>query len=356
MYNNREMSKAEVPVKVSILEENASIDGLHTNFLKFKVSGKDVNFTIVSTLRRVIRTLIPVYAYDPEDMIIEKNTSIFNNDYMRLRLSNIPIINKSYTKPLVSNDESTIDKVLELEEMANIANFKTDFLTAKEKDDLKKKHQAEIVNNLHVQINGKNTTNRVMNVTSEDAYTKYFIKTESIPNIYPRRTLFIQLKPNEEFRAICKASLNIALKSSIYSCCAACSYEEINDNEYDFYLESLRQISEREIVKRACTIINIKLKKLQDKIIDAIQKSDMGEVVLYEAELVIDNENHTMGNIITRILQDHPNVTFCGYKIDHLCVNELTIRYKTKDVDIITILKEVTINLMNIFDKIKKNF
>jgi DNA-directed RNA polymerase subunit L len=50
----------------------------------------------------------------------------------------------------------------------------------------------------------------------------------------------------------------------------------------------------------------------------------------YDAEISIENENHTLGNLLTRALQDNKNISFCGYKIDHPFINELTIKYKTE--------------------------
>jgi DNA-directed RNA polymerase subunit L len=82
----------------------------------------------------------------------------------------------------------------------------------------------------------------------------------------------------------------------------------------------------------------MKLEKIKEKIINDIKKHN-DDKALVEAKLTIVNENHTMGNLITRVIQEHPDIEFCGYNVDHLYVNELTLRYKTNGKSIIDILE-----------------
>ena len=50
--------------------------------LELNVTGKNINYVVMSTLRRVVLTNIPIYAFDK--ITINKNSSIFNNNYMKL--------------------------------------------------------------------------------------------------------------------------------------------------------------------------------------------------------------------------------------------------------------------------------
>ena len=257
---------------------------------------------------------------------------------MKLRLSLLPII--------IENNISTIDNVLDLEYEANIANYLSATTDLKEKEIKRAKHKSELLNNLNMHISLKNNTSKIIDITTDNA--EYYIGLgNKLKNIFSRPILINRLKPGEEFDATCIASLNISLKNNIYLNCAACAYEEINDNEFDFLLESDRQISEQEIIYRACKIIIFKLERLQKYILSHI-KNDAEEI----AELKIENENHTMGNLITRALQDHKNIAFCGYMIDHIAVNELTIKYKTEGKNFTIIYKEITKNLIQIFQTI----
>lgn len=226
--------------------------------------------------------------------------------------------------------------------------IKVHYLEKKKKK--KKEYQTKLLNNLQIQIIAKNETNDILSITTNDI--KFMINNKEIKSIYPLPILLLKLKPaeprihikGEEFKATCYSNLNIPLKNAIYLSCNVCSYDEIDTNTFEFKLSSMRQISEVMIINYACKIIILKLKKIKDKIINAINKHN-NDKVLIEAELIIENENHTMGNIITRVIQDNPNIDFCGYKIDHLYINELTLRYKTNGKSIIEIL-ELSINYL----------
>ena len=58
--------------------------------LEFNIQGDNINHTIANTLRRVGTTNVPIYAFTNVD--INENTSIFNNNYLKLRLSNLPVL------------------------------------------------------------------------------------------------------------------------------------------------------------------------------------------------------------------------------------------------------------------------
>jgi hypothetical protein len=151
--------------------------------------------------------LLPTYAYLKDDIDITKNTSIYNNDYMRLRLFQFPIIN-------IDNDISTIDRSASLEYDANISTFEKkieDLSILEEKDKLEK---AEKSQNFIMSINVKNTTNEVMNVTTDTDNVKFYYKGKLVPSPYKRKLLIIKLKPGEEFICTATSSLNIGLKET----------------------------------------------------------------------------------------------------------------------------------------------
>lgn len=347
------MSKFDA--KIIIKEKQDSIDGFNNNYVLFSIKGKDINYIILNTIRRVILTLVPTFGFDPENITIEKNNSIYNNDYMRLRLSSMPIINQSYehNKMIVKNDSSILDKVLELEIEANTSNYENKNNLTKEEEDKKKEKLRKILDNLQINIDVKNETSENISVTTDSV--KFIINNKQIKSIYPNPILIIKLKPEQsrlrikkgEFKATCISSINIPLKNAMYASCI-CSYEEIDTNNFELKICSFRQISEEMILNHACKIIIIKLEKFKEKIINAINKFDNKEV-LNEAKLIIDNENHTMGNLVTRVIQDNPDIEFCGYNIDHLYVNELTMRYKTNGKSIIDIIEISITYLINLF-------
>ena len=49
--------------------------------LEFDITGKEVNYVIINTLRRMVLSDIPIYAYS--EFIFNKNNSIFHNNFMK---------------------------------------------------------------------------------------------------------------------------------------------------------------------------------------------------------------------------------------------------------------------------------
>jgi DNA-directed RNA polymerase subunit L len=326
-------------VSLNIIEKGEIIDGYGSNYLKFKLAGTNINYVIANTLVRTGLSLLGTYSFNPELITIDKNTSIFNNDQMRLRLANMAIINKNYKKPIIKYTTETVNSCLDLEILTNSHLFQIKNDNINDKTDL--------VNNLTMSIFAKNDTNETLNVTTNSKYTSFYKDGNKIDDIYPREILVIQLKPGEEFLCTAISDFNIPMYNNIYSTVSVFSYEEINDNEYEIYLESNRQISEEDIIKYCCKIIINKLIHIEKIIINKISETNE-----YEGTLNLENENHTLGNLLTRAIQDHKNISFCGYKIDHPDINELTIKYKTEGNTFINILKEVIKKQIELFETI----
>ena len=343
------------PVKFSIVEKNESIDGYGSNYLKFKLEGPDINYVIVNTLSRIGLSLLGSFAWNPEYITVEANTSRFNSDQMKLRISNIPIINSDYSKPIIPNTPELVSKCLELEIQANLSIFssKKDSLQELEEIEAKKK---ELLNNLHLFVEARNRTNEIMCVTTNEKFTSFFLNDKKIPDVYPRETLIIKLKPGEDFICSAVADFNIPMLNSIYCPVSVFAYEEVNQNTFILKVESMRQISEEEIIRRCCAIAKEKLILIQKIILDKLEIAVVDNSnAEYDAEILIDNENHTLGNLLTRGLQDHPNIAFCGYKIDHPEINELVIKYKTEGKTFSKILQDTVKNLIKVYDSIQSS-
>ncbi len=341
--------------KYTLIEKKDPIDGFGSNSLKFKLSGSDINYVIVNTLTRIGLSLLGSFAWNPDFINIEANTSIFNADQMKLRISNIPIINSNYKKSVVPNSPELVTKCVELEVQANTSIFssKKDSLQELEEIEIKKK---ELLNNLHMYVEARNRTSEVMNVTTNEKFTSFFLNDKKISDVYPREVLIIKLKPGEDFICSAVADFNIPMYNAIYSSVSVFGYEEVNEHEFIVTVESMRQISEEEIVSRCCSIAIEKLQTIQKIILDKLEIAAVDNSnAEYDAEILIENENHTLGNLLTRGLQDHTNISFCGYKIDHPEINELVIKYKTEGKKFSKILQDTIKDLCGVFESIKKS-
>jgi DNA-directed RNA polymerase subunit L len=377
---SKSKTKSTYDVNIKIIEQ-AKIDETFNNYLVLQFSGTDINHVIMNTIRRVIMELVPTYAFDKDDILISKNTSIYNNDYMKLRLSHFPIIG-------IENLIETIKQVSNLEYEANISTFDQkieDINIIAEKEQAIKLEKAQ---NFIININVKNTTANNLSITTDNQNVKYYYQTKPILSPYKQPLLIIKLKPGEEFIGTLTSTLNIGLKNSNYMPTAVCVYSEENENSYKLNIESLKQLSEIEIIIRSCDIILTKLNNFleifknkikeysSDKINneysldDEVKKDKSDSETITESAIRntnddaleehrvkgiinIENETHTFGNLLSRLLQEHPAILFAGYKMDHLLIKILTIGYKTDGTDIIVILDDVINKAKDIFDIIK---
>lgn len=322
-------------IVVDIVSTMDSIDNYEVNNIVLKFT--NTNHVIISTLRRIILTLIPIYSYAPNNIIFEMNDTIYNNDYMRLRLSNFPIyLTNDFNK------YSTLKEARILEYRANLGSKEIDETSLL---DLKFSRD-----DLQMVINVKNNSNTEnMYVETNSVGVSFFLNNKQIEHPYKRPLLIIILRPNESFKVICKSDLNIALKNAIYRCCTQCYFTEESSTEYLLYLSSRRQISEKEIIIRACDIIIEKI-VISIKIIN--NKINDNELSLLEGILELEGEFHTLGNLLVRFLQDHKDIEYAGYSIGHPSISMIKIKYIGKE-KINKILTEIQTEIVSVFTDIR---
>jgi DNA-directed RNA polymerase subunit L len=303
---------------------------------------------------------------------------------MRLRLSQFPIIN-------VDNSRETIERSLELEYEANISSFEQkieDIDIIKKKEEMKNLEKSQ---NFTMVVNVKNTSSSVLNVTTDTDGVKFYYRGKLTESPYKRKLLIIKLKPGEDFSCNAASMLNIGMKYVNHMATSVCVFaepEQEASDEYKLNIESLKQIPEKELVIRACLIINKKLQNYLDIITDKIKKyesekisdqysietkpenesneetsssTDINENTELEVHrikgfITIENESHTFGNLISRMLQDHESILFAGYKIDHLLIKEATIGYKTDGTDILEIFNDSINEAISIYETLINKF
>ena len=313
---------------------------LGNSVLELIIKGKNINYVIINTLRRTILSDIPIYAFN--NFNFTTNESIFNNNYIKLRLSNMPVWgipnkiekftkeNKMQTDNILG-DEGLIDDDIDLENEAVV--------------------NTSSLNQLTMYVDYRNSEKIIKTVSTDNA--KFYYSNKNIKSPYPIAIPLIKLQPDQTINFSAITVLGTEKESSIYAATTVCYYNEINENEYKFILESRGQLSEKRIIEVG--LINI-LNSLENliKMIPLEQNSHTGEII-------INNENNTIGNLLSYGLQNHKDVKFAGYNIPHLLENKVIITYelvneniKLKEVfnDVIIYLIEIFKTLMKLNDKI----
>lgn len=296
---------------------NISIKSLQNNKIILKINGDNVNFSTINTLRRVILSEIPTYALHPDNIIIDKNTSVFDNDQMKTRISLLTI-------PNISN---------------NINYFDAD--DKYEQDDI------------DVYLNSVNNSPNIINVTTND-YT-IFKNGEEIKNPFDkeRPNLVIKLRPNDEFNFKAKATIGKARINNMWASASPCYFKEIGEDNYEFVFETLGQLTFKEILLKTCQIIIKKLEDIEIMIGNNYNNSSLDKIK--KVELTLENEDHTMGNLITTALQDNTNVEYAGFKKDHLLIDEIVLKIETTTYNPMKQFFETINKLKNMFLKTKTN-
>lgn len=298
---------------------------LHLNF-----SGDNVDYVLMNTIRRILIENMPIYAYDPKYIKIDKNTSVYDNDYIKMRISSFPVICKVA--------ENTLDKLEHLEKIAYS-------LTSMSNKDVE-----ELVDNmteLNMYVDKKNTTNENIDVTTNDAL--FYLNGEQINNPYKNEMIICKLNKNQEIKFTAISKLGIGLMNDIWNSVGVCAYEQISEHEYILKIESSGQIDEYELLNRVCKILKNKITKFGKYLETYEFKNKM------HGTLILENENNTIGNFITNKLQYHPNIQFAGYRMEHLLIDKVIIKYESDGgKPLNNIFKDVIDRRINELDEIIK--
>lgn len=294
---------------IDIKQLNYDVDEYGSSCLTFEISGKDVDVSFINGLRKTCINQIPTYAFHPSKINILRNSSVFDGSEMKLRLSQIPIMN--------INNKVTF---LPLKYYKNI-NFLDLKLERHPDDDL----------DIEIYINKKNDgPDKILNITTNDI--RISINNEIIENkkIYLEKNpiLLIQLRIGEEFECSMKSVLAVGELDSIFNASNS-FFEEITENKYIFSIQSFGQLSEYDLIKKGFEIIIEKLKIIKDNITNSQYKSLLTE----NNSLIIEitNEDHTCGGPLNYILQGMKEVEFSGISKPNFLQKNICLKIKFQE-------------------------
>jgi len=278
---------------------------------EIKIKGKNINHVVINTIRRSILTYIPVYAFN--EFNFTTNESIFNNNYIKLRLRNMPVwgINNNIDKYDIKQKNIKKNEILEEIEEIDDIDIEND----------NNNLDSSSLSQLTMYVDYKSTSKTITTITTD--HVKFYYDGDSIQSPYKIPIPIIKLQPGQSINFSAITTLGTEKLNPIYSAVCVCFYKEIDNNEYDFIIESRGQLKEKRIIHVA--LLNI-INSLEDiiKLIPDTQDSSEGEIILKD-------ENHTLGNLLSNGLQNHKHITFSGYRMTHFLEEKIVIEYKIKD-------------------------
>ena len=356
-----------------ILEEKE----LGNSRFEFKISGNDINYVVMNTLRRVIMSDIPIYAFDK--FSFEKNWSVFHNTYMKQRISmmpvwNIPNENEIYV-PEINKDEDINEKTKkEKKEIGEITepNEIDEIISTKpleNVDDIELEFEGKIdsstLNQMTMYVNFKNDTKDYKSATTEHA--KFYYSNLDISSPYPNPVQLIKLHPGGYIAFTAITKLGTESMNAKYSAVCICVYRQNGDDDFDFILESRGQLTEQRIVHVACVNIikqlddfnNLMSKMIKEKPDNILDRQNVEQDITSETigKIIINNSDDTMGNLLSTGMRLHPNIKFCGYSMPHPLSKKVFIEYELKKANpnIASVANDVVEYYKDLFEKMNKN-
>ena len=306
---------------------------IENNIVKFKLNNTSAKYKISFTnaLRRILISYIDCYAIDFNDIKFIENNSLFNNEFLKKRLSLIPIISNN--------------------------NHNYEFIQVF----CEKENDKEIIQDIYV--SDFKIKDRTMD---KELNTNDFFSDMDI--------LFSKLQFEQKINFECNLKKNNAFEGgSSFSPVSSCvvtfensnyskdnitnrerNYDLNSKNEpktYDFYYENIGFFKSEELIKIAIDVLVEKLNDFKIKFDNIEYNSDF-------YYFSINNENDTIGNLFCTYFLDNKEINYCGYNIVHPLKNDIIIKIKVdgkKDTLLKLIQKQIE-ELINMTKDLKKQF
>jgi DNA-directed RNA polymerase subunit L len=252
-----------------------------------------------------------------------------------LRIRNLPVLGiQADNNIFIPNNIDILNNNNEQDE--NIGFIDIDNISMKVDNDI----NISTLQKLTLYLEYENKTDNIVSVGTDDC--KFYLKEKQIPSPYPTNTQLIKLQPTQKIKLSAITELGIEDMSAIYSPVSICTFKENSDTDYDLILESKGQLNEKEILnaiyENIIFILNDLLKNLPDN--NNLQ-----------GELILNNMDHTIGNLLSKGLQGHSSVEFAGYNMPHPLDNNIVLSFKLKK----DTLKNITTDVVNFYKDLFQN-
>jgi len=353
--------------------------------LTFTLSG--VNVSLANAVRRTILSDIPTVVFKTTPYIENKskfivNTSRLNNEILKQRLSCIPIHIKDLDTPL---------------------------------------------ENYLLEVNVENLTDTIQFVTTENfkvknIQTNKYLNEKDNESIFPKNQItntyidFARLRPRiseeivgEKLHFTCEFSISTAKKDYMFNVVSTCSYgytlDNVNiekelekntqkwkdqglskddiqferenwkllegrrivkQNSFDFIVESVGVYENKDIVKKACSILIDKLNLLDNSMETDELKILVSENTMKNSyDIILENEDYTIGKTIeymlySKFFEDLKILSYCGFKKMHPHDTDSIIRVAYKESIDKSIIKQnlkiCIIESIKVFQSISDKF
>ena len=306
-----------------VIKENYKKDTKDLEYSVLSLNIKGLSCVYLNTIKRILYNYIPTYAFNFDNIIIEKTKSFLDNSRLRDRFMFLPILN-------IKNDIDYLDEKYYKDKLGHIISFE---------NENRERHPKE--KSIVVSFNDYNKKEKMKNIDTNSI--EYFIndKPSDIPYNKKFPILLCYLRNGDNINCVMKSSLGYGFIHPIYQPVYHTYYREVKDKEYEFIIHSKGQNTETELLKRCCNAAVLNLEEIKKKSWNLLHKNNEFTALVYEYKSYKENENmkvllfddFTFANIICEELQNNKSVEFAGVNKDNYFDQDvqLRVRFKTKD-------------------------
>ena len=334
---------------------------LNDTTISFDLSNETnkIKISLANALRRTIISDIQTYNICNDKITFFENTSMLNNEFLKHRLTLIPIIsdisNISYDNLLIS-----CKKRNDNENMENI--YVNDFICKDSQTNViinnniifshpnilfgKLKHGQKISFEAKLEKNNAELGGAFYSTVSKCVYT-FKIDTEQVKTI-------TSTMDKEQIKTFSTQDIERVYQKN----------KTGEPNIYNFVIESIGFYQPNIIVIKGIDclinrllIIKTELRQQKSKKVSLVENSENPDCFNF----CIDHENETVGNLLSTYITYHKDVSYCGYVIEHPLQYNIIFRIKLIEPlnnleNNILVIEQNIDYLVDILENIKKKF
>lgn len=301
-----------------------------------KKSSSQFQISLMNAIRRIIIANLPCYAIDRNSTKFHKNSTVFNSDYLTLRLSLLPLNYKQLEKYDIDDIEISLEKK-NVDDIIIDITLK-DFQIKLNETPIDTKSIFEHINILFCRLKPNDElsfTTKIKKSTHKQSGSGFSLTSKAVYTFEQDddainkeiKKLNIPKKDENNFR--------LSKQERIYK-----KTDDGKPKVFNWSIESIGILPVKDIFTKACDYLLLKCSNT----IETIQKQEIGygdtltieesPINLKAWDFIFENEDDTLGNLLQSYLFEFGNVEYVGYVIPHPLDKKMVLRIALKSHDI----------------------
>ena len=364
----------------------SNYDKSETDTLKFDVS--NCNSSFVNAMRRTIITDVKTISFNTDDytnsdLKIIENTTSLHNEFILHRMGLIPINSDNIDTYNPDNYKFILKKENNTQNIIDVTTNNIEILNIEtnEKEDTEKFFPKNKITNDYILItklkpnhNGEGQKIHLEGKSSKGIGSSNirFSPVSNVLYINKKNPELVNSKFSEYIKELQEENnvtyseieiKKLAKRFEIEKSERLFYVDQNNDpNIFEFVIESCGVIQPHRILIESLLVLENKLKNMITEIDNSLSgkpssiKIKDSECVMKSFDILIDNENHTLGNLMQSYINKYykdQNI-FIGYMNPHPLKNEIFFRIKSNDInEIKEIFVNTSLKLIDTFNKLR---